>query len=904
MASPYVVANSGSSSSIFLSASTCSLPPNLSPPKIANSHHLSPSFIDPPLFSSTTIPVVGSVTQVSSTRAMIYNTNISSSSERRLEGNDSETERLRSCDVYIGYCDRKTPSLKRFVNWLRAEMVMHGFSFFMSYLTRCSDARSHAIARTAMEEAALGVVIVTRKSFSSPWSIEELKLLLGRKKLIPIFFGLKQKDCLSRDIIEKKGEIWGKYGGTLWKKYEAIEEEWSVAVDGLSQIDVKFEVTTSNMRDCVLDAISFIAKKLGRGDALEKLMKWKNRVATEEFPFTRNLNFIGRKKEFLKLKLTLFGDDQMECDNDFINMLPQKSSKRNNELHQMKNKEKMKGQRVWKESKEEIVMAYEHDPEDFDRFPPTEETAKRERKCGDGDLAFGKGIACISGESGTGKTELLLEFAYRYSQMYKMVLWISGEEKYVRINYMNLMNLLGVDATIVDREFYSDGANPKHFEETEGEAIQKVRRELMRGIPYLLVIDNLENEKDWWDGRNIVDLLPRFDGESHVIISTQLPMVMNIQPLKLSNLSSAESLSLMTSNLKDLKSVDEVALKIIGERLCRLPLGLALVGGILSDYSIDPPKLLELISRMRQSQREMQQSGEKEDLFTHNPFLLQLLDFLFFVLNQQKKHGKLAKKMTQVCCWFASSPIPISLLAFAAELPNERTPAFFLKNCCQMFMSEKKTLGTNLLKAEAASSMLIGVNLARRSSRKGFISFHDIIRIYAYKRGGDKFASSMVRAISTQGCLPVHLNHIWAACFLIFKFSSMSTVANLSIPILLPFIRQFVLPLADHSFASLSQCDLIVDLLHRSTKLLESVENLILAGANSEEALSYCFASGSKNSILYPDPLVYQDVARLRAALLERRAKFMVLCGHYEIGEQLCSTALNIKEVINGLKHS
>ncbi|PKU64851.1 hypothetical protein MA16_Dca020930 [Dendrobium catenatum] len=901
MASSASHANAEESSSIFLTACGRSLSPNLSPPKITNSYIFSSSFPDPPLFSSTSVPAVDSASQVSSTSTILYNNSISSSSARKLEGNDSEIERLKSCDVYVGYCGRKKTLLIRFVNWLRAEMVMHGFLCFVSYRATCSDAKSHVMARIAMEEAPLGVVIVTRKSFSSPWSVEELKILLGKNKLIPIFFGLKQGDCFSRDIVEKKGEIWGKYGGTLWKKYEGLEEEWSEVVDGLSRLDVKFEVSTSNMRDCVFDAIYLIGKKLGRGDALEKL-KWKSRVAIEEFPFTRNLNFIGRKKELLELKLMLFGDVQMEGDEDLINILHEKGCSSNNELQQMKRKGKMKGKKVWKESKEEIEITYKHNVGDVDRFPPRKQTTKSRKKWRARDLTFGKGIACVSGEPGTGKTELLLEFAYRYSQMYKMILWISGEERYARINYMNLLTPLGIDLSIVDDEFCSKRAYPRNFQETESESIRKVRRELMRGIPYLLVIDNLENEKDWFDGREIMELLPRFGGESHVIISTCLPTVMDLQPLQLSNLSSDESMSLMMINLKDVNAVDDDALKIIGERLCRLPLGLALVGGILSNYSIDPSMLLEAISLM--PQREIHWSGNVGDVFKLNPFLIQLFDFLFLVLNEHKKHGKLAMKMLQVSGWFAPSPIPISMLALATEVPNESARECFFKNCYKMFTSEKLISHSNLSKAKTASNMLIRFNLARCCPRNGFLSFHDITRVYAYRRGGDRFASSMVRAVRIQGCLPEHLNHIWAACFLLFKFNPLPSIMNLSVSDLLSFIKKFVLPLANHSFVSLSQCDLILDLLRHSTEILESMENFILVDASNDESMPFCFNRSSRSSTLHPDPLLYQDLAHLRATLLEMRAKFMLLCGQYEIGEQLYRTALNIKEVINGCEHS
>ncbi|KAJ0960278.1 hypothetical protein J5N97_001893 [Dioscorea zingiberensis] len=154
------------------------------------------------------------------------------------------------------------------------------------------------------------------------------------------------------------------------------------------------------------------------------------------------------------------------------------------------------------------------------------------------ELHCGSGVALVTGESGIGKTELLLEFAYRFSHRYKMVLW-------------------------VDRQ----GGGPKSFAKMEEEAIGKVRREMMRDIPFLLVIDNLEVEEDWWDGRNVMELLPRFGGETHVLISTRLPNAINVQPLRLLHLSAGEAMSLMRGTLGDLPTEDVDALRVLEEKL-------------------------------------------------------------------------------------------------------------------------------------------------------------------------------------------------------------------------------------------------------------------------------------------------------------------------------------------------
>ncbi|KAF2313331.1 hypothetical protein GH714_010395 [Hevea brasiliensis] len=88
-----------------------------------------------------------------------------------------------------------------------------------------------------MDASSFGIVVLTKKSFRNPYTIEELRFLASKKNLVPIFFDLTLDDCLVRDIVEKRGELWEKHGGELWLLYGGSEKEWKEAVNGLSQVD-------------------------------------------------------------------------------------------------------------------------------------------------------------------------------------------------------------------------------------------------------------------------------------------------------------------------------------------------------------------------------------------------------------------------------------------------------------------------------------------------------------------------------------------------------------------------------------------------------------------------------------------------------------------------------------------
>lgn len=783
----------------------------------------------------------------------------------------------------------------RFVKWLRVELEMQGLSCFVVDRSWCMSAYGHGIAKAAMDAASFGVVVVTERSFGSPYSMEEIRFFLEKKKLIPIFFDIAHVECAARDIIERRGDIWEQYGGRLWELYGGLEDEWRNTVNGMMRLNLKLEANAGNFRDCISEVVVVLGSGLGRKRVVERVMSWKNLVA-EEFPFPQNANFVGRNKELLELELLLFGDAEGEGDDGCTEGRSRRRHRRTEVLmrervakeaeeRRTKGKELMVG----KESCAEIKAQAEH--------VTVESNASMHGMVnGTVTLEHGKGIACVSGYSGIGKTELLLEYAYRYSQRYKMILWVHGESRYLRQNYMKLMPLLGIDMGMVNK-LCSDKNEPQSLEDIEGEAIRKVRKELNRDIPYLLVIDNLEKEKDWWDGRHIMELLPRLGGAAHVLISTRLPMIMNIEPMRLLYLSSAEARFLMSGSIGDICTEEVDALRLLEEMVGRLPLGLALVGSVLSEFPMKPSKLLDAINSM--PYRELTWNNEEDLVLRHNPFLGQLLEFCFLLCDQEP--SQLAMQIVQASSLFAPSSIPISMLALAAKesFRERQSSQFWIKHRCMAMC-----MVTPRAKASEAEilAMLVKFRIAKSSTKTDYISFHDIVKMYAGKRGDSGIADSVVRAISLKGTLPQHSEHIWAACFLVFKFDINQVVIDLPIHDLLSFIEQLVLPLAMHDFAYF-HCNAVLELLRLATEKLEALENSFLSEANIGRSKSSCFGSSGSRSTLQSSPLLYQKFAHLRATLLETRAKIMLRGGLYEIGEGLCRTAVSIKEVIYGWEH-
>ncbi|CAK9141909.1 unnamed protein product [Ilex paraguariensis] len=820
------------------------------------------------------------------------------------------SNRVRSCDVYIGFHGHE-PLLLRFTNWLRAELEVQGLTCFVTDRTRCQNFRKHGIVERAMDACTFGVVVLTRKSFRNPYTIEELRFFSSKKNLVPVYFDLGPDDCLVRDIVEKRGELWEKYGGELWILYGGLEKEWRDAVSALSRADEwKLEAHDGKWRECILRTVTLLALRLGRRSVVDRLTKWREKVDKSEFPFPQNENFVGRKKEMSELEFMLFGDVSGDAERDYFELkarprrknltigwgrsssIDEKRRERRTQSSRMKGKEPV----VWKESEKEIEMQSTELPRMHHRAPKLKSGGKHGTRKRSMKSMYGKGIACVSGDSGIGKTELLLEFAYRFYQRYKMVLWIGGEHRYIRQNYLNLWSFLEVDVGIASCQ---EKSRIKSFEEQEEAAIARVRKELMQNIPFLVVIDNLESEMDWWDHKLVMDLLPRFGGETHVIISTHLSRVMNLDPLKLSYLSGVEAMSLMQGSAKDYPISEIDALHVIEDKLGRLTLGLAIVRAILSELPINPSRLLDTINRMQL--RNITWSGRESHPLGQNTFLLQLFEVCFSIFDHADGPRSLATRMVLASGWFAPAAIPVSLLALAAQkIPEKLHRTRLWKRIWCSLTCGFTSSYTRKSEAEA-SSLLVRFNIARSCTKEGYLHFNQLIRLYAQKRNVAVVAQAMLQAVICRGSISEHSEHIWAACFLLFGFGNDSIVFELKVSDLLFLVKEVILPLAIRTFITFSRCSVALELLRLCTNALEAADQAFVTPVEKWLNKSLCWKPKQTNAQL--NPCLWQELALSRATVLEIRAKLMLRGGQFDIGDDLIRKAVFIRTSICGEDH-
>ncbi|KAG0585891.1 hypothetical protein KC19_2G047400 [Ceratodon purpureus] len=867
----------------------------------------------------------------------------------------------RSHDVYIGLFGADQPSLIRYAKWLRAELELkHGLACFCAdrSMFHNSDHRSHDIARGVLHSATHGVVLISRKSFRNPYTIEELTIFLDRGNLVPVFFDVAPPDCLVRDIVEKQGEIWEVDGGELWKAYRGEEKGWCDAMKGLVRVEERrVEAYRKNWRESIHEVASLLGSRLGDPKVVPEL--------GEELPWPRNVYFAGREKELKAMEKMLFSDGNAALPVFASGTVAQilargsdassKAEAEESELGRLSNyseatHEEIHASTAWPypgSSSQTAGVGTEHrhssiyqiepdggsressfggivrDPHFSGRQGRVRSRSSREHKRressdwrGGSDRSRFAPTCVLTGIIGIGKSELALEYAYRNSQKYRRVIWVGGESRYFRQNYLNQASVLGVDVGVQDATVKVEGrARVRTFEEHEADALHRLRHELERDLPYLLIIDNLDADRDPWDGRDLSEFLPRMGSATHVIITTRLPRVMHLECLEVPYLSSFEALTLMRDGKRSERSfsVQQIdKFKEFEDKLGRLPFGLAIVGRLINEFNMKPSEILakmgtvETINLKPRNSFSSSSSIERaafDDVVLHkNPFLVKLLDVCFNLMcNGTGAQSCLAVRMAYVGGWFAPAPCRLSLLAIAAEkLQNElgmRTN--FMTSVLSCWMPAH----TNGRNEAEASALLTRLGLARASTRETCLSFPDIIKLYCRMRGGIPAAWSFVRAIRKSGSIAQHYDHFWAAMHLVGRgFGGEPAVVEFQVPDLIIFTERVVLPLALRAFNAFSRCSVAVEVLRLWYVMLEDVEKSYVSQVQDVWDQSLCWRRSNPGPYQV-DEYVWQDLTLLKALLLEARAKLMVRGGQYEVAGDLCRSCINIRTVMLGADH-
>jgi tetratricopeptide (TPR) repeat protein len=255
----------------------------------------------------------------------------------------------------------------------------------------------------------------------------------------------------------------------------------------------------------------------------------------------------------------------------------------------------------------------------------------------------------IHGLGGVGKTQLALEYAYRFAADYQLVWWLRAEEP----------------ATLAAD--YAGLATPLNLPEKEAKdqsaIIHAVRQWLDHHSGWLLIFDNAQQPEA------LLEYLPQAP-TGHVIITSRHPHWKNVaNPLRVQVWPREESVAFL---LRRTGAPDKPAAAAIAEELGDLPLALEQAGAYIEATGIS---LAEYLNLFRQYRRDLlQQYGPLELGYPHTVATTWEMAF-----EKVKAETPVAADLLKACAFLAPDNIPRPLLIEGRQnLPQALTKALAL----------------------------------------------------------------------------------------------------------------------------------------------------------------------------------------------------------------------------------
>ena len=325
-----------------------------------------------------------------------------------------------------------------------------------------------------------------------------------------------------------------------------------------------------------------------------------------------------------------------------------------------------------------------------------------------GSAAVGQSPA-VTGLGGQGKTQLAVEFAYRYGRWFKGgVFWVSCADP------ASIPEAIAASGPVLylAEAGLSDRPLP--------ERVAMVASAWANDLPRLLIFDNCEDEAildDW---------APKGGGCRLLITArrTSWSPERGVTAVPLGRLTRPESLALLRRHRPDL-GPDDAGLDAIADELGHLPLALELAGSYLARYREEPAgvpaiylaelRAADLLAHVSLTVEDAEAPGRTRSLTGHERDVARTFEVSLRRLRPENAVDALAHELFARAAWLAPGvPIPRRLLKLCAGVPVDDTSA-----------------GRRFADA---LNRLLDLALMERASDAGMVILHRLLAAFARSR--------------------------------------------------------------------------------------------------------------------------------------------------------------------------